>query len=111
MVVYASTKITDDGQEDFVPYAVKEIEVEDVTPPPAPVATQFANYGLGVKGSAEKQSVVFVYIDGYMVVSKKVNSAGKFSIDLPFLYEGMFVEVVAVDQGGRFSVPTTFFAD
>lgn len=110
LVVYAATEIFTDGQIDFEPYGVREIEVEDMTPPPAPSVKQLKKNGSGISGKAEKQSMVFVYIEGYLVVSKKVNSAGKYSIELPFLMKGMKVEVMAVDKGGRFSPPTMIFA-
>ena len=108
VVIYAAEKITTDGAEDYAPFAMKEIEVEDITPPKAPKVKQNSD-GMGISGSAEKKSVLLIYIDGYLVDSKKVSASGRFNVHIPYLTEGMRVEVVAVDSGGRFSPAATIY--
>lgn len=105
IVIYAAEKIIEDGVEDYAPFATKQMEVIDLSPPKPPSVKLYKNK-LGITGKTEKKAVVFVYAEGFLVANKGASSNGKFSVDLPFLMKGMKLGVKAVDTGGRFSKTT-----
>lgn len=101
MDVYAS-------DESNLPFAYRRVYVFDLTPPKTPVIKSISLGKLIVKGTSEKNSKVFVYINSKLWTTVSVSKKCTFSVPVPLFIPGARLDLVAVDTAGLSSIPASY---
>ena len=82
-------------------------EEKDTTPPATPTVNSVTAGATAVTGTAEAGSTVEVTLPGGSKVSAKADQDGSYSIPVSALKEGDTVSVIATDDAGNKSTPTS----
>ncbi|MDZ5471471.1 Ig-like domain-containing protein [Bacillus sp. 31A1R] len=84
----------------------KEVIVEDLTPPDAPMVDIITDQSNMITGNTEASAYIQLYINSIEVAAITADEKGSFSIPIAIQKAGTVIQLTAKDQVGNISMPT-----